>query len=52
LTSERPYKKAWTVEAAMAHIQEQAGKHFDPELVALFVSRLDEILEIKRKWAD
>lgn len=52
LTSERPYKKAWTVEAAVAHIQEQAGKHFDPELVALFVARLDEILEIKRKWAD
>jgi putative nucleotidyltransferase with HDIG domain len=37
LTSDRPYRKAWTREKALAHIREQSGKHFDPTLVELFV---------------
>jgi len=36
LTSNRPYRPAWTEEDARAHIQEQAGKHFDPQVVDLF----------------
>jgi len=52
LTSERPYKRAWEPEAAMAHIQEQAGRHFDPALVALFVPLLPQLLEIRARWAD
>ncbi|CAM3790625.1 HD-GYP domain-containing protein [Deinococcus frigens] len=36
LTSERPYKAAWTHEAALAEIEAQAGRHFDPELTRLF----------------
>jgi putative two-component system response regulator len=39
LTHERPYKKAWPVADAMAEIQEQAGKQFDPGVVEVF-SRL------------
>ena len=52
LTSERPYKRAWSVEDAIAHIREQAGKHFDPALVALLDKCLPEMLDIKQKWAD
>lgn len=52
LTSERPYKKAWTVEAALELLSEQSGKHFDPELVALFQSVLPDILEIKERFAE
>ena len=52
LTSERPYKKAWPVQEALAHIQAQAGRHFDPALVERFVPRLPELLEIQRRWAD
>ncbi|WP_309572275.1 HD domain-containing phosphohydrolase [Deinococcus sp.] len=37
LTSARPYKAAWTHQAAVAEIQAQSGRHFDPELVALFM---------------
>ncbi|HEY0563013.1 MAG TPA: HD domain-containing phosphohydrolase [Methylophilus sp.] len=33
LTSKRPYKEAWSVEKAIAYIESEAGKHFDPELV-------------------
>ncbi|WP_189012226.1 HD domain-containing phosphohydrolase [Deinococcus malanensis] len=34
LTSDRPYKRAWPFEAAMAEIRAQAGRHFDPRVVA------------------
>ncbi|MFC4454251.1 HD domain-containing phosphohydrolase [Deinococcus sonorensis] len=33
LTSERPYKRAWTLEAALEEIRAQAGRHFDPQVV-------------------
>ena len=32
LVSERPYKRAWSIEAALDFIREQSGRHFDPEL--------------------
>ncbi len=37
LTSDRPYRPAWSKERAIAYICEQAGKHFDPEVVAAFL---------------
>jgi putative two-component system response regulator len=36
LTSNRPYRNAWTKEQARAYIHEQSGKHFDPAVVDLF----------------
>jgi hemerythrin-like metal-binding protein len=47
LTSERPYKKAWSIEKALDYIQENSGAHFDPRLVKAFEAALPEILEIK-----
>ena len=52
LTSQRPYKKAWTDEAAIALIESEAGQHFDPVLVPLFVALLPELLQIRQRWAD
>ncbi len=52
LTSVRPYKKAWSVEQAMAHIQAQSGLHFDPTLVQLFAAQLPLLLQIKQQWAE
>ena len=37
LISLRPYKPAWTRQDALAEIQAQAGRHFDPGLVPLFM---------------
>jgi len=37
LTSDRPYRTAWSESQALAHIKEQSGAHFDPEMVAAFV---------------
>jgi PAS domain S-box-containing protein/putative nucleotidyltransferase with HDIG domain len=38
LTSDRPYRKAWTYEKAYQYIELQAGKHFDPEIVKVFLA--------------
>lgn len=47
LTSERPYKKAWTEEDAIQEIKNCSGTHFDPVLVGVFMKALPEILEVK-----
>jgi putative two-component system response regulator len=52
LTSVRPYKKAWTVEDAIDLLKKEKGKHFDPDLVDIFVSILPEILEIKERYSE
>ena len=52
LTSTRPYKKPWSTEDAVVHIQSQAGKHFEPRLVELFVALLPQLLPIQAQWAD
>lgn len=52
LTSVRPYKKAWTVDDAIALLQREKGRHFDPVLVDLFIDRLAAILEIKERYAE
>jgi len=40
LVSERPYKEAWKVEAAVAEIERLSGSHFDPEVVGAFLAVL------------
>ncbi|EKU29738.1 HD domain-containing phosphohydrolase [Alcaligenes sp. RM2] len=52
LASERPYKKAWSVESCISYLREQSGQHFDPQLIALLDKCLPEMLHIKEKWAD
>lgn len=41
LTSDRSYRSAWKKEDALNHIREQAGKHFDPQVVDLFFKVID-----------
>ena len=52
LTSERPYKKAWDVEKAVGLLKEEAGRHFDPALVPVFLERMDEVREIMARYAE
>lgn len=52
LTSERPYKAAWSVESAIEYIKEQSGKHFDPVLVHAFLSVLPDIMVIQEEYAE
>lgn len=43
LCSERPYKRAWSLEEAYAEIRRCSGSHFDPACIAAFESRWPEI---------
>ena len=48
LVSERPYKKAFSVDAALSIISEESGSHFDPEVVDAFVKNRKAILQIMK----
>ncbi len=37
LTSDRPYRKAWSKEDAIHYLEIQSGKHFDPRVVVEFM---------------
>lgn len=52
LTTERPYKKAWTVKDAVELIDEGAGTHFDPDIVPVFHEVMPEILDIKEQYGE
>lgn len=38
LTSDRPYRKAWSVNKAIRYVREQNGKMFDPQVLNKFLS--------------
>ena len=42
LTSPRPYKHAWPVDRAVAEMRSQRGRHFDPEVLDVFLA-LDDL---------
>lgn len=52
LTSQRPYKQAWTIEATMELFENQAGKHFDPKLVEEFKQILPEAIAIRDTYLE
>ena len=52
LLSDRPYKRAWSLEDTMAYIATNRGRHFDPLLVDAFVTTLPELQNIRYQFAD
>jgi PAS domain S-box-containing protein/putative nucleotidyltransferase with HDIG domain len=40
LTTNRPYREAWSKDDALAHIINQAGTHFDPNIVNEFIQMI------------
>lgn len=52
LTSERPYKKAFTVDHAVELMLEGRGSAFDPELLDLFIAHLPEFVDISDRYQD
>lgn len=51
LCSERAYKTEWRQEHAMRYLRYHAGKLFDPELVAIFLTMEDLLKAIEQKYA-
>ncbi len=52
LTSERPYKKAWSTDDTLEYLEKEKGKHFDAYLVDCFLGIIPELLKIKAKYAE
>ena len=42
ITSDRPYRAAWSPEKALAHIKAESGKHFDPHVVEMFTYLIEK----------
>jgi putative two-component system response regulator len=52
LGSERPYKKALSEEICQQILREGRGSHFDPEIIDVFFSNIEEIQAIRKEWMD
>jgi len=42
LTSDRPYRLAWTRKDTLTYMREQTGKHFDPKVAEIFFRVIEE----------
>ena len=40
LNSDRPYRKAWPREDVIEYIKDESGKHFDPQVVPVFLDKV------------
>jgi len=52
LTSERPYKKAWSSEKAVSYIKDMSGTQFDPKLVEKFIEILPSVQSISERYGE
>jgi len=52
LGSDRCYKKAWDDDRIFEFFKEQSGKHFDPKLIDIFFTHLDEFLKVRDELKD
>lgn len=52
LGSNRVYKKAWELEKIIEMFKEEKGKHFDPNLIELFLNHIEDFLAIRDKFKD
>lgn len=52
LTSERPYKKPWSVDAAAGFLKDNAGTHFDPTFVDHFIALIPQVLSIRERFTE
>jgi len=52
LTSDRPYKEAWSIENTVAEMESQSGKLFDPNVLKTFIDLLPEMTSIVQQFSD
>ncbi|MDH0447091.1 HD domain-containing phosphohydrolase [Shewanella sp. GD04112] len=52
LTSDRPYKVAWSTQKAFDYIEENAGTQFDPKLTRAFIECKAQVLEVQQRFAE
>jgi HD-GYP domain-containing protein (c-di-GMP phosphodiesterase class II) len=42
LSNDRPYRQAWSKEKVSQYLSAESGKHFDPNIAAIFLQLLEE----------
>jgi putative two-component system response regulator len=52
LTNDRCYRDAFSLDQALAMMSSERGRHFDPELLDLFMDSIDEVLQIRSHFTD
>jgi response regulator RpfG family c-di-GMP phosphodiesterase len=52
LSSARVYKEAWDESDVLSKIENESGRHFDPELVEIFFASLDILRAVQRRYQD
>lgn len=52
LTSARLHKAAWPVDNAVTYLRDQAGRHYDPMLVQIFLNILPEIVKVRQEFPE
>ncbi|MCW8995410.1 MAG: phosphohydrolase, partial [Psychromonas sp.] len=52
LTSVRPYKKAWSIEAAFKELKKMAGNKLYSDCVAALIRNKSKVLSIREKFKD
>lgn len=52
LRSSRPYKRAYSLEKTLAILEQEKGRHFDPDVYDAFSASLDCILQIGNELSD
>jgi putative two-component system response regulator len=52
LTTHRVYRKAFGLPDAVKIMKEGRGSHFDADLLDLFITHLDEVLQVKQQEED
>lgn len=52
LVSRRSYKNSWGEEEAFEILKQEAGKQFDPELVEIFMSNIENIRTVRFRYPD
>ncbi|MCG6349741.1 HD-GYP domain-containing protein [Vibrio fluvialis] len=52
LLSTRPYKRPWSMEEVVTYLRDNRGKHFDPQLLDIFIENLANMQLIRRQFED
>jgi putative two-component system response regulator len=52
LGSDRVYKKAWELDRIIDMFKSERGKHFDPQIIDIFLDNIDEFLVIRDRFVD
>jgi len=52
LVNVRHYKKAWALGDTLEYLRDERGRHFDPGCVTALLRRIDEVMDIQKKFAE